>query len=125
MKKKIDMPKISVCIDGYFIISRYKQDTRIEEEDAMLFTEKLYENTEKCCAYVQLTDVRKMNTITREARDYYAKEGGKIVKCSAILLKDGFQKTLASMFTMFSKPKVETKYFTNEKKAIDWLNANL
>lgn len=72
-----------------------------------------------------MNDVREMTIISKETREYFAEKGGKIVKYSAILLKDGFQKTLANMFKMFSKLKVETKYFTNEKNAIDWLNTNL
>ncbi|MBN2892044.1 MAG: hypothetical protein JXL97_09270 [Bacteroidales bacterium] len=125
MKKEIDLPKMEITIDGYFIVVKYKKNVTIERDDAELFTQSLYENTFNECKYVQLSDVREMTTMSREARDYFAEKGGQIVKYSAILLNDGIQKTLANMFSMFSKPKVETKYFTNEKNAIDWLNANL
>ena len=122
MKKELDLPKMTIEIENNFICTTYKEDVTIDKEAVKLFLERLYANTHEDISYVQLTDFSKMGNITREARDFVAEKGGGRVFASAIVIRGGIQKTLANMFSLFSKPKVETKFFTDKQAAAKWLN---
>jgi hypothetical protein len=63
-----------------------------------------------------------MNSITKEAREYYAgEEAGEAIKATALLIKSPVAKVLGSLFLGINKPKVLLKLYTSEKEAIEWL----
>ena len=118
---KIDLPKMTITIENKFVCTTYKKDVKIERKDVGLFLENLHKNTIEDVPYVMITDVSQMSSISREARDFVAEKGGKRIVKSAIVINGNIQKTLANMFSLFSKPKVETKFFTEIEIAKKWL----
>ncbi len=74
--------------------------------------------------YLFLIDARKVNSITKEARDFLASdEGSKHVIASALVIESKVGKLLGNFFLQISKPKVPLKLFTNKNDALDWLNS--
>jgi hypothetical protein len=73
--------------------------------------------------YLFLIDARKVNSVTKEARDYLAsEEGSQSIIASALVLDSIIGKMLGNFFLQISKPKVPLRLFTNKADALDWLN---
>ena len=69
-----------------------------------------------------LIDARKVNSITKEARDYFASvEGSSFIVASALVLDSVVGKFLGNFFLQINKPKVPLRLFTNEGEALNWL----
>jgi len=67
-----------------------------------------------------LSDLRQMKKTNQEVRQ--ALSSGKIVAVgAAVMMGSGLSKIIGNLFLKFSKPKITTRIFTDEKKAIEWL----
>lgn len=65
----------------------------------------------------QITD-----SVKKDVRDYLASEELlSICKASALLVNSGISKAIGNLYLTFSKPRFPTKLFTNEQKALEWL----
>jgi hypothetical protein len=74
--------------------------------------------------YLCLIDSRKVNSITKEARDYLASDdGSKHIIASALVLDSKVGKLLGNFFLQINKPKVPLRLFTNRNDALEWLNS--
>ena len=72
--------------------------------------------------YPILVDYRKVKSVAREARAYYAgKETAKVVNAVAILIGSLVSRVIANFFLGLNKPKFPVKLFTSEADAIEWL----
>ncbi len=70
-----------------------------------------------------LADVRKVKTITKEARSAFAEgDGIKLMPACALLVDSPVNRLLGNFFLSVSKPKVPTKLFTSKEEAMTWLN---
>ncbi|AFC26361.1 STAS/SEC14 domain-containing protein [Saprospira grandis] len=67
-----------------------------------------------------LSDLRQMKKTNQEVRS--ALSSGKIVAVgAAVIMGNGLSKIIGNLFLKFSKPKITTRIFTDEEKAIEWL----
>ena len=72
--------------------------------------------------YPVLVDCRKLKSITREAREYYAgKETANAVNAMAVLMGSPVSRTLGNFFMRLNKPLSPTRLFTSETEALEWL----
>lgn len=72
--------------------------------------------------FAGLADARKVASVSREAREYLSSaEATEGVLAGAILSDSSFSAFLANFFLKVSKPRIPTRIFTDEKKALDWL----
>jgi hypothetical protein len=72
-----------------------------------------------------LVDVRVQNwNAPKEVRDFHSTSKGilKMKKCEAILVNNLGIKILANFYSKFNKPPNPAKVFTEELKAIEWVN---
>jgi len=61
--------------------------------------------------------------INKEAREYLAsEEGSKGIEAVAVLTNSIYKLTLMNFFMKVLPPKMPVKLFSNEKKALQWLN---
>jgi len=73
-----------------------------------------------------LVDTRGISTISKEARDHFSMRGRKgYVNSIAILTGNPLSKVVGNFFLGLNKPSVPTKLFTQEEKAVEWLNEYL
>ena len=71
----------------------------------------------------RLVDLRKLGSIEREARRYYAgEENAKVVNAAAMLVGSPLTRVAAYFFFTISKPIFPVRLFTNEEKALKWLS---
>ena len=72
--------------------------------------------------YPCLVDVVKVGSMTKEARDYFAKEGSEYLTACAIVVSSAFLKMLTNFYIMVNKPETPTRMFTDRESALEWLN---
>ncbi len=68
-----------------------------------------------------LLDMRQIQSTTREAREYAAKNASRTSLCVAMLVGSAVSRLFGNLFINFNKPAVPTHLFTSEEKAIEWL----
>ncbi|MEM9895361.1 MAG: hypothetical protein AAF789_03250 [Bacteroidota bacterium] len=73
-------------------------------------------------AFPSLFDVRGVQSISKEARDYMADEGNELVIASALVINSAVLRMMGNFFISVNQPKKPTQIFTAEEKAVHWLN---
>lgn len=76
-------------------------------------------------SYPVLIDMRGIKSVTKEAREYLADEGAKLIKAGALIVGSPLNRTLGNIFLWVNKPKVPTRLFTDEEEALKWLEQYL
>jgi len=73
--------------------------------------------------YPLIIDARGIKNITREARVQFSTNGRETyVSYFALIIGSPISRVVGNFFISINKPKVPTKLFENEKKALIWLN---
>ncbi|MDH5680019.1 MAG: hypothetical protein OEZ36_00410 [Spirochaetota bacterium] len=76
--------------------------------------------------FTQLIDMRKLKSISREARVYYSRDSSKShCKAVALLVKSPLSRVIANFFLGINKPNKPIKLFTKRDSAIHWLKAHI
>jgi hypothetical protein len=76
-------------------------------------------------SYPIMVDGRKVSSLDKESRNYFARpEAMQGVKAGAILIDSTFNRFLGNFFlkVTYKKEKLPTMIFTDKKAAFDWLN---
>ena len=76
-------------------------------------------------SYPVLIDMKGVKSVTKEARDYLADEGARLIKGGALIVESALNKMLGNLFLRINKPKIPVKLFTDEKEAKEWLQQYL
>jgi hypothetical protein len=97
---------------------------RIDLEAAMKCVELRTEFIKNDVEYPFCIDARKLKTVTKDARDYFASEKSvQGSKAAAIVFDSIFSRMVANFFLHFNKPKVPIKLFNKMEDAITWLKS--
>jgi len=69
-----------------------------------------------------LIDLKDMKSTKKELRDYMSgDELTAIITATAIITGSGLSKIVGNLFLSFSRPQIPTKLFSDEAKAVEWL----
>lgn len=128
MRKERIKTRVEVLsLDGEgFLRSVIADRGEIELEDAI--------NAITACAQLSgrkrlpiLVDLRKVKSISRDARLYYGSsdEAQKVLIAVAFLVTSPLSRVIASFFIGLNKMKVDAKVFSSEEKAQQWLKGYL
>jgi hypothetical protein len=72
--------------------------------------------------YPGLADASKVTSVTREAREYLSSaEAIEGLLAGAILSDSSFNAFIANFFIKVTRPRIPARIFTDENKAIEWL----
>jgi len=72
--------------------------------------------------YPIFADIRKLNSVSREARQQLAsKDAGEFVSAVAMLTNSKVQLIMFNFFNLIYKAPSPTKLFTNKEEALQWL----
>src|SRR5687767_6969851 len=67
-------------------------------------------------------DARKVKSISKEARDYFASdEGRREMTACAIVVESAVGRFLVNFFLQINKPPVPIKFFSDKEDAVKWL----
>jgi hypothetical protein len=121
---KIETTAANVFLKGKeMVVVQYKPDAEVGLEDmiAIHMAERKITNEKK---HVTLLDARGFIDISEEARKFGASDEPTRYRTAAALLVDSLAvRMFGNFYLSFNKPKVTTKMFSDEKKAIDWLKS--
>jgi hypothetical protein len=76
-------------------------------------------------SYPVFIDMKGIRSVTKEARDYLADEGSRLIKGGALLVDSALTKMLGNIFLQINKPQVPLKLFTDKDEAREWLQQYL
>lgn len=105
------------------VVVEYKPDVEVKLEDMIAIhdAERKLTHEKK---HVALLDARGFVYVSDDAKKFGASEVPAHYRKAAALLVDSLAvRMLGNFYLNFNKPKVPTKMFSNEKKAIDWLKS--
>jgi hypothetical protein len=120
LEDRIDNQYIRIRKDGDFLYGIFADNLHVTIDIAKACVETRLALSEGR-SYPQLIDVTGIKSITKEAREYLATEGTKLVKAGAFIVGSPLNKMLGNIFLFINTPEVPTKLFTDEGKAKEWL----
>lgn len=104
-----------------FIISRVSPLAEVELDHAKENTLKVQEISGDQ-VYPIMVDIRKIRSISKEARDHFSMRGRKPgVVAIAMLVSSPLSRIIGNFFLGLSQPVVPAKLFTDEETAIKWI----
>ncbi|MEX0685923.1 MAG: STAS/SEC14 domain-containing protein [Balneolales bacterium] len=105
--------------DGFMCaISKKKPPSTIEDIKKSLKNFKEIMGDDRICILIDVTNASEMS---REGREYVAKEFPKLFKAIAMISGSVFGKMVANLFFTIKTQPYPTKMFTDEKEARKWL----
>jgi len=73
-----------------------------------------------------LIDLKNLKSITPQARSYFsARDRESDISAFAFLIHSNFQRMVGNIFIQFNRPRLPTKLFNQEERAIEWLSPYL
>lgn len=126
MKKIITSKAEIVLLKEGFVRINIADGVHLEVEDSLAIHEAKLKLLPPGGKHVVLVDSGKFSTISKEAREFSAKDeisDNRIAK--ALVVHSLAQKLIGDFFIRVNKPKGKTRMFVSESKAIRWLNAFL
>lgn len=107
-------------IDDGLLFFEYKKDVNIDIHAAkkIIHERTQFQNNQ---IYPLLTDIGGVNYFDKNARDYFASEGTRLIAAVAILVESPISRLIAKFYMSVNKPVVPTSIFTDRKKALAFL----
>lgn len=122
METVLDTPFVHLELKDGIVIGHYKSDQRITLEIAREVVKMRYEFYNKK-SYPVLVYDNGVKSIDKAARDFFASKEGNIgVTAGAVVVKSSFTMMMVNFIFQISRPVIPCKIFTDEEKAIVWLN---
>ena len=119
---KIETSTAEVFLKDKVVVVKYKADANVALEDVLAIheAEKKLTSEKK---HLTLLDARDFITVSDAALKFGASaKPAKYRAAAAVLVNTLGMRMLGNMYLIFNKPKVPKKMFSDEKKAMDWLN---
>jgi len=74
-------------------------------------------------ALMRLLEARKMKSISKDARQFFASdEVTRVSLAFAMIVDTPLSRVLGNFYLSISKPKLPTRIFSSEAEALEWLN---
>lgn len=123
VKETIEISKFHTWMgDDGIVHTRVKPDSEIFLKDAK-------ENTDAVASFYKdkklllMVDIRQIRSISHDARAHFSlQRRDSTVKAFALLLSSAASRLIGNFFISFNNPAVPVRLFTEEVKAIEWLN---
>ena len=123
MKKQIETPTASLILENGVLFVEMKANINLGlTEMQELLRQAVELNQHK--KYFAIIDTQSPYETSLEARNYYSKsEYTDYRYADAFIVTSLPMRLLVNFYISFHKPKIPTKMFNNEKKAIEWINS--
>jgi hypothetical protein len=102
------------------LICRFKKGLNLNLEAARKCVEMRKDFSEGR-SYPLLVDMRELESVSREAREYMADEGASLVTAGALLISSPVTRTIGNIFLMLNRPRVPGRLFNSKAAALAWL----
>ena len=123
MKNQIDTPSAILSLDEKVLFVKMKANINLGlTEMQELLRQAVELNQHK--KYFAIIDTQSPYETSLEARNYYSEsEYTDYRYADAFIVTSLPMRLLVNFYISFHKPKIPTKMFNNEKKAIEWINS--
>jgi hypothetical protein len=111
---------IKYWMEAGIMHSMFLQDIHLELELCIALINFRQEFSEGEKQY-WLYDLDKLQSMTKDAKDYAAKYGDNYLHAAAIIVHSHLQKFIINTYIIVKKPNVKTRIFTDKVKAKNWL----
>lgn len=119
-KDKETLEYLIVDINDGILTAEYKEG-KIQLEDAIKVVAERLKYSEGYTYPIVATSIQKVE-IDKRARNYFqSEEGSKGLSAIALLYKKSYTLVLLNFMLRLHKPKVPVQLFSDEKKALSWL----
>lgn len=119
--KQIELRTFNTWIHDGICHTCVKPNAIIELDDAKQNTDAVTQLSNGL-KYPLLVNLKEIYSISKEARDHFSMQGRSPgIVAIAMLIKSPGSRIIGNFFITLSKPVVPTKLFTEEEKAIKWL----
>ena len=119
-----DLEKATIKIENNLIIVEFKENATIDREAALSVTDAVSNMVENK-TYGLIIDATKMHFINNDARKHFGARKNEHILATALLITSAIQRSFANLYLRFGKSTLETKLFTEEEKARNWLAQKL
>jgi len=120
MSDTLETPYVKMWIDEGILYCVYAENLSINLDIAIYCVAERIKFT-KAESYPCLVDIRGLKHVTKEAREYFAKEGAEYITAGAFIVGSIFTEMMGNIFIYINKPNIPTRLFTDEKAAEEWL----
>ncbi|MFZ5553055.1 MAG: hypothetical protein ACOZCO_08065 [Bacteroidota bacterium] len=122
METVLDTPFVHLEIKDGIMVGYYKANKTITLDIAKEIARERYETFGRLSYPVLIFD-KGVHSIDKAARDFFASKEGNIgVTAGAVVVKSSFTMMMVNFIFQISRPVIPCKIFTDEEKAIVWLN---
>lgn len=119
--KQIELRTFNTWIDKGICHTCVKPNAIIELNDAQQNSDAVRQLSNGL-RYPLLVNLKEIYYISKEARDHFSMQGRNPgISAIAMLIKSPGSRIIGNFFISLSKPAVPTQLFTEEAKAIKWL----
>lgn len=102
------------------LIATYKEETHVDLEVAKKVVETRL-NYQPNIVMPGYADIRGIVSMTKDAREYLAKNGSERVIAAGLLSTSTFNRVIGNFYLYVNQPDIPTKLFKTQESAIDWL----
>jgi hypothetical protein len=110
----------SICEKNGILVCRFAKGLQMDLEVAKACV-KLRIDFSGERNYPLLVDMRELTSSTRDAREYMASEGSRLVTAGALVVSSPLTRAIGNIFLMLNRPPVPTRLFNSEASAEAWL----
>lgn len=120
-EKRFENDSTTMWIKNEILFSVIKPMPEVNLEIAKenIHNRKQFTDNQKMLMFI---DFRNVNYVSKEARDYLSENGSEGIIAGAFLVDNQINMIIGNFFLKVNKPKAPARLFTNENKAIRWLN---
>ena len=122
--KSVETPYMKIWIEENILHCKYAEDSHINILIARHCVQARLSFSQGI-SYSCFVDMRGVKSATKEAGEYLANEGAKLITAGALLIHSPLTRALGNIFLLINKPNVPGKLFTDEREAIIWLKQYL
>lgn len=108
----------SLFLDIVYVYYKSKLTITREAARVIVYDRLLFQND---TSYPVLCDITDVYYITQGARTYFALQGSLLAQAIAIVCKTTAKQFMAEYFIRVENPVIETRLFSNESLALDFL----
>lgn len=113
-----DFATYSLFLDIVYVYYKSKLTITREAARVIVYDRLLFQND---TSYPVLCDITDVYYITQGARTYFALQGSLLTQAIAIVCKTTAKQFMAEYFIRVENPVIETRLFSNESLALDFL----
>jgi hypothetical protein len=120
IERKVENEHAVVTEENSILICRFKKGLHMDLEIAKTCVQ-LRMDFSGGKPYAVMVDMRELVSLSKDAREYMASEGSRLIIAGALIVSSPLTRTISNIFLMLNRPPVPVRLFNSETAALAWL----